>query len=92
MRGLLTAGWARLIQRIQEADPLPCSDAHPPRNTRSLSNFHALLVGSKVAVAWLVAKGRRHLTSAWYRRVLRLCGGLLLVVGLVLIVSFPPLG
>jgi threonine/homoserine/homoserine lactone efflux protein len=54
--------------------------------------FYALLVGSKVAVAGLVAKGRRHLTLTWYRRVLHLCGGLLVAVGITLIISFFPVG
>lgn len=45
-----------------------------------LVGFYALLVGSKVGVAWAVAQGRRRLSDRWRRRLL-VIGGILLVVG-----------
>lgn len=36
--------------------------------------FYALLVGSKMAVAWLVSRQRGRLSLTGYRRVLALCG------------------
>ncbi|RMH22547.1 MAG: hypothetical protein D6696_03105 [Acidobacteria bacterium] len=49
--------------------------------------FYAGLVGSKIAVAAGVARGRHHLDARWYRRALRACGLLLLGFGMVLVVQ-----
>ncbi|MDX1501572.1 MAG: LysE family transporter [Thermoanaerobaculia bacterium] len=46
-----------------------------------LAAFYLLLVGSKLAVAALVARGRHYLTEPWYRRVVGVCGALLVVLG-----------
>jgi threonine/homoserine/homoserine lactone efflux protein len=42
--------------------------------------FYALLLGSKMLVAWLVSHRAGRLTLIWYRRVLAACGLLLLVM------------
>jgi len=50
-----------------------------------LVGFYGLLVGSKLTLAWGVARGRRSLSLAWYRRILTGSGGLPVVLGGVLI-------
>lgn len=47
--------------------------------------FYIMLLGSKVAVAWLVSRRAGALSQTWYRRVLAGCGLLLLGMGLWLI-------
>lgn len=44
-----------------------------------LIGFYFLLVGSKILIAWVVARGRRRMTDSWRRRLV-IIGGLLLVV------------
>lgn len=46
--------------------------------------FYAGLIGSKVAIAAAVARGRRHLRGRWYRAALLACGLTLVVLGLLL--------
>lgn len=48
-------------------------------------SFYTLLLGSKIAVAWLVSRQAGALSQTWYRRVLVGCGLLLLGMGLWLI-------
>ena len=55
------------------------------RATAFLVGFYGLLVGSKLTLAWGVARGRRSLSLAWYRRILTGSGGLPVVLGGVLI-------
>ncbi len=43
--------------------------------------FYCGLVGSKIVLAWIVAKGRKRLNQRWYRGVLALCGVALIVLG-----------
>jgi len=43
--------------------------------------FYALLVGSKMLVAWLVSSRSEGLSAIWYRRLLAGCGVLLLFMG-----------
>jgi threonine/homoserine/homoserine lactone efflux protein len=43
--------------------------------------FYALLVGSKMMVAWLVSSRSEGLSAIWYRRLLAGCGVLLLFMG-----------
>jgi threonine/homoserine/homoserine lactone efflux protein len=50
-----------------------------------LLSFYALLVGSKMAIAWVVSRQAGGLTTTWYRRALAACGLILLVMGGVLI-------
>lgn len=50
--------------------------------------FYTLLVGAKVAVALLVARGRHRLTDRGYRTTLRVSGLLLLGTGAVLAIRF----
>jgi threonine/homoserine/homoserine lactone efflux protein len=50
-----------------------------------LAGFYAMLVGSKVLLAFAVAHGRRYLTDRWYRRILLGSGLLLIVFGALLI-------
>lgn len=52
----------------------------PALGVAFLAGFYLLLVGSKVGVAWAVAKGRSRLSDLWQRRLVVL-GGLMLVVG-----------
>jgi threonine/homoserine/homoserine lactone efflux protein len=47
--------------------------------------FYALLVGSKMAVAWLVSRQTERLSMTWYRRALAACGLLMLMLGVLLI-------
>lgn len=47
--------------------------------------FYATIVGSKIAIAWLVACGRQALQDRWYRRLLIGSGILLIAMGLVLV-------
>jgi threonine/homoserine/homoserine lactone efflux protein len=53
-----------------------------------VAGFYVTLVGSKVAVAALVAGGRRRLTDAGYRRAVVAAGAALVVLGCVLLVEF----
>ncbi len=48
--------------------------------------FYTAIVGSKVAIAWLVARGRRSLAGRWSQRLLIACGLLLIGMGLYLLV------
>jgi threonine/homoserine/homoserine lactone efflux protein len=50
-----------------------------------LAAFYALLVGSKMTIAWLVSRQAGGLSLTWYRRVLVGCGVLLLGMGALLI-------
>lgn len=47
--------------------------------------FYIAIVGSKIAVAWLVARGRHRLNERWYRRILIACGLLLVTIGVTMI-------
>ena len=47
--------------------------------------FIGLLVGAKVVLAWGVSKGRRFLGTVWYRRILTVCGVVLIGFGLLLL-------
>lgn len=50
-----------------------------------MAAFYGLLIGSKVAIAWLVSRQAGHLSLAWYRRILAGCGLLLFgMAGLLL--------
>jgi threonine/homoserine/homoserine lactone efflux protein len=46
-----------------------------------LASFYALLVGTKMTVAWLVSRQAGGLSLVWYRRVLLGCGLLMLIMG-----------
>lgn len=52
-----------------------------------LGSFYLAIVGSKMAMAALVAGGRRRLDQEWYRRLLRGCGALLIILGLWLVID-----
>jgi len=49
------------------------------------AGFYGLLVGSKIGIAWLVARSRDRLTAGWYRLILLICGLLLAGVGVALL-------
>ena len=66
---ILVAGWRR--------DPVAAG--------AFVAAFYFAIVGSKVAIAWLVARGRHGLNDAWYRRTLVACGLLLIGIGLFMI-------
>jgi threonine/homoserine/homoserine lactone efflux protein len=46
-----------------------------------LVGFYGLIVSSKIGLAWLAAQGRHTLRGPWFRRILTLCGLLLVVLG-----------
>lgn len=46
-----------------------------------LAPFYMLLIGSKIAIAWLVSRQAGGLSLVWYRRVLAGCGLLMLGMG-----------
>lgn len=50
--------------------------------------FYLTLIGSKVAIAALVAGGRRHLTDTSYRRAVVIAGVALLGMGILMVVQF----
>lgn len=72
----MTVGAPFLIQSWNEA---------AWRATVFLVAMYALLVGTKIAVAWATARGRRFLDSRWYERLLVACGLLLVGLGVALI-------
>jgi threonine/homoserine/homoserine lactone efflux protein len=46
--------------------------------------FYGLIVGSKVLLAWITARGRRSITGIWYKRALVGSGVLLMALGMLL--------
>ena len=52
-----------------------------------LMTFYLAIVGSKIAVAGLIARGRAGLDRRWYRRILAACGVLLVAMGCWLILG-----
>jgi threonine/homoserine/homoserine lactone efflux protein len=66
-----TAGAPLLVSAWREA---------PWRGVAFLIGFYLLLVGAKVVIAWLVARGARRLSER-SRRMLLVAGGVALVVG-----------
>ncbi len=58
---------------------------HPARGVAFVAAFYGVLVGSKLALAWLVSRGRERLARHWQRRIMAACGLLLLVFALVLL-------
>ncbi len=49
-----------------------------------LASFFVLIVGTKIAIAWATAHGRRFLNAVWYQRILAGCGLLLIGLGALL--------
>ncbi|HET8614449.1 MAG TPA: LysE family translocator [Actinomycetales bacterium] len=64
-------------------------DSHPSA-IWLVAGFYVTLVGAKIAVAALVAGGRRHLHDTGYRRALVASGVLLVLAGVALAVEFAP--
>jgi threonine/homoserine/homoserine lactone efflux protein len=64
-------------------------DSHPSA-VWLVGGFYVTLVGAKMAVAALVAGGRRHLRDTGYRRALTASGVLLVLAGIALAVEFAP--
>jgi threonine/homoserine/homoserine lactone efflux protein len=58
---------------------------NPPEAAAFAVGFYSFLVGSKIGIAWLIAKSRDRLTAGWYRLILVLCGLLLAGVGVALL-------
>lgn len=50
-----------------------------------LASFYTLLVGSKAVIAWIIDNRADSLSLVWYRRILMVCGSVLLGLGLLLI-------
>ncbi|MCH9649705.1 MAG: LysE family transporter [Deltaproteobacteria bacterium] len=50
-----------------------------------LLGFFPLIVGCKMSIAWLAARGRRYLKGPWYGRVLAVAGIQLALLGIVLL-------
>lgn len=59
--------------------------ANPAKAVAFLAGFYVTLLGSKIALAGVVAVGRSRLSGMWRRRLV-LAGGALLVVGGVLLI------
>ncbi|MEM7050794.1 MAG: LysE family transporter [Acidobacteriota bacterium] len=57
----------------------------PVDGSAFLLGFFPLLVGAKMLLAWLAARGRPYLKGPLYGRVLTACGLLLLVLGVLLL-------
>jgi threonine/homoserine/homoserine lactone efflux protein len=76
-----TVGGPTLIASWQESNIYPLA---------FLGSFYALLVGSKIGIAWLVARQAGALSLVGYRRVLMVCGVAMLGLGLSLLVSLYP--
>lgn len=55
-----------------------------------LGSFYALLVGSKMAIAWLIGSRAGALSAVWYRRILLACGVAMVALGLLLLKSIYP--
>ena len=68
---LLIAGWRR----------------HPAVGIAFVSAFYVAIVGSKIGLAWVVARGRRGLPGPWQHALLIACGVLLIGMGFVLVVQ-----
>lgn len=47
--------------------------------------FYVTIVGSKMAIAWLVSRGRDRIRGRWYAGLLAVCGLLLVTFGLLLV-------
>jgi len=50
-----------------------------------MASFYGLLVGSKIAIAWLVSRQAGNLSVTWYRRILAGCGLLLFAMAALLL-------
>jgi threonine/homoserine/homoserine lactone efflux protein len=59
-----------------------------PAGVSLVAGFYLTLVGSKIAVAGLVAGGRRRLTDAGYRRAVVGAGAALVALGALLVIEF----
>lgn len=57
----------------------------PWRGAAFVAGFYVTLIGSKVALAAVVAAGRHRITNPWRRRLI-IAGGLLLIVGGLILV------
>jgi threonine/homoserine/homoserine lactone efflux protein len=56
----------------------------PPAGVGFLAAFFGVIVGTKIALAVLVGRGRRYLTDRWYRLLVGAGGALLVVLGVFL--------
>jgi threonine/homoserine/homoserine lactone efflux protein len=61
-----------------------------PGGVALVGGFYLTLIGAKVAVAALVATGRRRLGATGYRRALTIAGAALVVAGVALTIEFAP--
>jgi threonine/homoserine/homoserine lactone efflux protein len=50
-----------------------------------MASFYGLLIGSKIAIAWLVSRQAGSLSVTWYRRILAGCGLLLFAMAALLL-------
>ena len=57
----------------------------PAAGVAFLAGFYALLIGTKLVIAALVAAGRRRMTARWYRVAVAASGVILFVAGLLLL-------
>ncbi|MCE6998927.1 LysE family transporter [Saccharothrix sp. S26] len=64
----------------------------PPTGVAFLIGFYLTLVGGKVVIALLVARGRRRLRDTGYRRALTAAGVLLVLAGVAMGVEFATYG
>ena len=68
---LLVEGWRR----------------HPMVGIGFVAAFYLAIVGSKIGIAWVVARGRQSLQGRWYGVLLVACGLLLTGMGLILVIQ-----
>jgi threonine/homoserine/homoserine lactone efflux protein len=59
----------------------------PPHALVFLTGFYAMLIGSKLGLAWVVAVGRKHLAAVWRFRLVLVGGGLLILGGALLLMT-----
>jgi len=60
---------------------------HPAIGIGFVAAFYAAIVGSKITIAWLVARSSSNLEGRWYRAVLTACGLLLIAMGIILVIQ-----
>ena len=74
----ITAGGPLLVEAWRRA---------PARGVAFLGGFYVLIVGTKATIGWIIGRSRHRLSIRLRRRLVRVGGGLLIAVGVVLILQ-----
>ncbi|MGI9648836.1 MAG: LysE family translocator [Acidimicrobiia bacterium] len=74
----ITAGGPLLVEAWRRA---------PARGAAFLVGFYVLIVGTKATIGWFIGRTRHRLGATWRLRLVRVAGGLLVTIGLLLIVQ-----